>query len=84
MLYEWLEATDGTGSCVRISALLDYRKAFDSVDHKLLIAKLFSLGIGPTVVNWLIDFRSDLTTYAYFLEWKSAFFTWSGQNFSLL
>ena len=58
MLHEWLEATDGTGSCVRI-ALLDYRKAFDLVDHKLLIAKLFSLGIKPTTVNWLIDFLRD-------------------------
>ena len=34
MLHQWLEATDGTGSCVRF-ALLDYRKAFDLVDHKL-------------------------------------------------
>ena len=33
-----------------------YRKAFDLVDHHLLIAKLFSLGVKPTIVNWIIDF----------------------------
>lgn len=55
MLHRWLENTDGTGSRVRV-ALLDYRKAFDLVDHNILIAKLFSLGIKPTVVNWIADF----------------------------
>ena len=49
---------DGTGSCVRI-APLDYRKVFNLVDHKLLIAKRFTLGIKPTVVNSLIDFLRD-------------------------
>ena len=44
MLHHWLRATDGNGSTVR-TALLDYRKAFDLVDHHLLIAKLFSLGV---------------------------------------
>ena len=47
--------TDGNGATVR-TALLDYRKAFDLVDHHLLIAKLFSLGVKPTIVNWIIDF----------------------------
>ena len=35
---------------------LDYRKAFDLVDHTLLVAKLYSLGVKPTVVNWVADF----------------------------
>ena len=26
------------------------------VDHTTLVAKLFSLGIKPCVVNWIIDF----------------------------
>ena len=36
--------------------LLDYKKAFDFVDHRILIGKLFSLGIKSSVVNWLIEF----------------------------
>ena len=58
MLHRWLENTDGTGSRVRVS-LLDYRKAFDLVDHNILIAKLFSLGVKPTVVNWIADFLRE-------------------------
>jgi hypothetical protein len=52
MLHRWLE---NTGSRVRV-ALPDYRKAFDLVDHNILIAKHFSLGVKPTVVNWIADF----------------------------
>lgn len=40
-------------------SLPDYRKAFDLVDHNLLTAKLFSLGIKPSVVNWIIDFLRE-------------------------
>ena len=55
MLHCWLSATDGSGSSVR-TVFLDYKKAFDMVDHTTLVAKLFSLGIKPCVVNWIIDF----------------------------
>ena len=58
MLHHWFKATDGTGAHVR-AALLDYKKAFDLVDHNLLIAKLCSLGVKPTVVNWVADFLRD-------------------------
>ena len=66
MLHHWLRVTDGNGLTVR-TVLLDYRKAFDLIDHHLLIAKLFSLGVKPTTVNWIIDFlrsrqQRDLTT----------------------
>ena len=38
--------------------IIDNRKAFDSVEHNILFAKLFifSLGVKPTVVNWIADF----------------------------
>ena len=41
------------------AALLDYKKAFDLVDHNLLIAKLYCLGVKPTAVNWVADFFRD-------------------------
>ncbi len=40
MLHRWLHATDGSELTV-ITALLDYGKALDLVDHHLLIAKLW-------------------------------------------
>ena len=55
MFHHWLRATDGTGSTVR-TALLDFRKAFDFIDHHILVAKLLSLGVKPSAVNWIIDF----------------------------
>ena len=55
MLHSWLAATDGTGSTVKV-ALLDFRKAFDLVDHNLLITKLINYGIKPSVTNWITDF----------------------------
>ena len=60
MLHEWLSSTDKSNSAVGI-VLLDYKKAFDLVDHTLLIAKLFSLGTKPSIVNWIIDFLRDRT-----------------------
>ena len=55
MLNKWLTETDATGSVTRV-VLLDYKKAFDLIDHKLLIATLLSYGIRSTVINWIIDF----------------------------
>ena len=51
MFHHWLRATDGTGSTVR-TALLDFRKAFDLVDHHILFGKLLTLGVKPTVVGY--------------------------------
>ena len=57
MFYYWLHAMDGNDSTLNIrTALLDFRKAFDLVDHHTLVAKLLSLGVKPTVVTWVIDF----------------------------
>ena len=39
MLHHWTLATDGNGNTVR-TILVDYRKAFDFIDHNILIIKL--------------------------------------------
>jgi ABC-type Mn2+/Zn2+ transport system ATPase subunit len=36
MLHRWTEATDGNGSTVRV-ILFDYKKAFDNIDHTILV-----------------------------------------------
>ena len=41
------------------SIYLDYTKAFDKVDHKLLIRKLALDGIHPKVINWIESFLSN-------------------------
>ena len=39
MLHNWYKNTDGNGSTVRV-VLFDFRKAFDLIDHAILMAKL--------------------------------------------
>ena len=58
MVHEWSRGTDGNGSTIR-SLLFDYRKAFDLIDHSILISKSSVLDITPSVINWIIDFLSD-------------------------
>ncbi len=58
ILHNWLYSTDKPDSAVR-AVFLDFRKAFDLIDHTLLITKLFSLGIKSSVVNWIADFLKD-------------------------
>ena len=55
MMHTWASATDGTGAAVRI-VLLDYRKAFDLIDHRILVDKILSLRMPRGVARWVCDF----------------------------
>ena len=43
------------------SIYLDYAKAFDKVDHKLLVKKLTLYGIHPKIVKWIESFLTNRT-----------------------
>ena len=58
MVHTWAQATDGTGSAVRV-VLLDYRKAFDLVDHSRLVTKILGLRIPRGIARWVCDFLMD-------------------------
>ena len=57
MIHGWLEATDGNGASVRV-LLFDYRKAFDLIDHKILVNKVKQVNLPNSVINWFTDFLS--------------------------
>ena len=38
---------------------LDYKKAFDTVSHRKLIAKLKYYGVTGQMLNWIVEFLSD-------------------------
>ena len=50
MLHHWYLGTDGNGSTVR-TILFDYRKAFDFIDHEILINKVCRLNIRRSIIN---------------------------------
>ena len=57
-LYHWSMWTDGNSSTV-ITVLSDHRKAFDFIDHGIVLQKLCKLDIQPSIINWVIDFQSN-------------------------
>ena len=52
------EATDGNGATMRVF-LFDYRKAFDLIDHSILVTILKQIKVPTCIINWIIDFLSD-------------------------
>ena len=38
---------------------LDMRKAFDTVDHSILLRKLRALGLGPSFIDWIKNYLLD-------------------------
>ena len=54
MVHHWSKETDGNGATVR-TVLFDYHKAFDLIDHNILVHKLTKLDLPNIVINWIID-----------------------------
>ena len=75
MLHDWWKGTDGNSATIR-PVLCDYRKAFDLIDHGILIRKLCMLDVPNSIVNWIIDFLSNRSQRielggGYVSEWES-------------
>ena len=58
LLHKWYEASDVPGSSLRI-CLLDFSKAFDHIDHKILLRKLQQMEVHPCLINWIAAFLSN-------------------------
>ena len=58
IIHELSSSTDGNGSLVRM-AFLDFRKAFDLIDHHIIVGKLQTLDLPCWVVAWVTNFLTD-------------------------
>ena len=58
MVHRWYEATDKPKTFVRV-ALLDYSKAFDHINHHILLTKLVNIGIDHHLTRWMAAFLLD-------------------------
>ena len=60
MTHKWYEATDKPNTYVRI-VLLDFSKAFDLINHSILLQKLQVFGIPAPILRWMAAFLLDRT-----------------------
>ncbi len=58
LVHCWLDALESNGKVVRI-LLLDFRKAFDNVDHKILPPKLANAGLPDFLIKWITNFLCE-------------------------
>ena len=58
LTHHLLSATDASSNAVRVF-LLDFEKAFDRIDHNILVNKLQQMSVSQTIINWIRSFLSD-------------------------
>ena len=58
MSHAWYNATDGNGASVRV-ILFDFKKAFDLIDHRILVRKLGTNDTPDADISWITDFLTS-------------------------
>ena len=58
LIHNWSSCTDKLRSFVRV-LLLDFKKAFDHVDHSIIIQKLLDLNVHGCLIRWVASFLMD-------------------------
>ena len=58
IIHTWNSAIDGNGATVRV-LLFEFKKAFDLIDHRILVGTLCAYDIPDPVISWIIDFLTS-------------------------
>ena len=65
LLHKWHMAMDNSGKIIRV-IFLDFRKAFDLIDHNKLLNTFIQIGVRPALVGWFASYlkgRSQVSTF---------------------
>ncbi len=72
LVHDWANRTDRSNTMIR-AVLLDYRKAFDLIDHHILLQKLDNLGLPGFIVSWVAAFlqgrKQQVKIDQYVTDW---------------
>ena len=70
MIHNWHVCSDGNSAVIRV-VLFDFRKAFDLIDHNILVRKLLDYDIPNHILCWITDRRQRVKlAQDYFSEWR--------------
>jgi hypothetical protein len=58
LVHHLFKVTDQRDQCVRV-LLLDFSKAFDGINHNILLTKMKDMAIDPTLIEWLRSFLTN-------------------------
>ena len=76
LIHDLLNETDAPKNGVKIF-VLDFSKAFDHIDHNILLNKLSDLDVPPTIINWI---RSFLTRRSHRVKISHCVSEWQTLN----
>ena len=74
LIHEWLQAAETPKVVIR-SCLIGFSKAFDRIDHNILIHKLCLLNVPPILLNWcasLLQDRSQRVKLGHVRCWRKS------------
>jgi len=73
LIHHWLNATEAPNTVIR-SCLIDFSKAFDRIDHTILLHKLQLFDTPQVLLNWCANFLTNrkqrVCLNSFFSPWK--------------
>ena len=62
LIHKWYEAMDTPNRIIRI-VFLDFKKAFDLMDHNVLLKDMKSVGIRMALIKWFTTYLNERSHY---------------------